>query len=54
MDTLLLKVPEAAAQLAISRAKLDELVAAGLCPLSRSVAAGGSGRWTCRQDYVNR
>jgi excisionase family DNA binding protein len=32
MDTLLIKVPEAAARLGISRAKLYELIASGALP----------------------
>ena len=53
MDTLLLKVPEAAAQLGISRAKLYELVAAGILP---AVKIGGCRRLRSAdlQDYVNR
>lgn len=35
MDVLLLKVPEAAAQLGVSRAKLYELIAAGTLPSVR-------------------
>ena len=41
MDALLLKVPEAAAQLGISRAKLYELIAAGTLP---AVKIGGCRR----------
>jgi excisionase family DNA binding protein len=41
MDTLLLKIPEAAAQLGISRAKLYELIADGTI---RSVRLGGCRR----------
>ena len=41
MDTLLLRVPEAAAQLGISRAKLYELIADGSI---RSVRVGGCRR----------
>ena len=41
MDALLLKVPEAAAQLGISRATLYELIAAGTLP---SVKVGGCRR----------
>ena len=41
MDTLLLKVPKAAAQLGISRAKLYELIADGSI---RSVRLGGCRR----------
>jgi excisionase family DNA binding protein len=41
MDTLLLKIPEAAAQLGISRAKLYELIADGSI---RSVRLGGCRR----------
>ena len=53
MDTLLLKVPEAAAQLGISRAKLYELVAVGTLP---AVKIGGCRRLRSAdlQDYVNR
>ena len=41
MDALLLRVPEAAAQLGISRAKLYELIAAGKLP---AVKVGGCRR----------
>ena len=41
MDTLLLRIPEAAAQLGISRAKLYELIADGSLP---SVRLGGCRR----------
>ena len=41
VDALLLKVPEAAAQLGISRAELYELIAAGTVP---SVKVGGCRR----------
>lgn len=41
MDTLLLKVPEAAAQLGVSRAKLYELITDGTLP---SVKVGGCRR----------
>ena len=41
MDTLLLKVPEAADQLRISRAKLYELISSGVVP---SVKVGGCRR----------
>ena len=53
MDALLLKVPEAAAQLGISRAKLYELIAAGDLP---AVKIGGCRRLRSAdlQDYVNR
>ena len=53
MDALLLKVPEAAAQLGISRAKLYELIAAGDLP---AVKIGGCRRLRSAdlQSYVNR
>ena len=48
MDTLLLKVPEAAAQLGISRAKLYELVAAGTLPAVKIGGCRRLSRRTCR------
>ena len=42
MDALLMKVPEAAAQLGVSRAKLYELIAVERSGRSRSMAAGAS------------
>lgn len=49
MDALLLKVPEAAAQLGISRAKLYELISDGVLP---SVRVDGCRR--IRRDVTGR
>ncbi len=53
MDALLLKVPDAATQLGISRAKLYELIADGTIP---AVKIGGCRRirTTDLRDYVAR
>jgi excisionase family DNA binding protein len=53
MEVLLVKVPEAAASLGISRAKLYELIAEGALP---SVCIGGSRRIRLDdlQDFVAR
>jgi excisionase family DNA binding protein len=48
MDALLLKVPEAAAQLGLSRAKVYELISSGVLP---SVRVDGC-RWIRRDDLL--
>jgi len=49
MDVLLMKVPEAAALLGVSRAKLYELIASGALP---AVKVDGC-RWVRTQDLVS-
>ncbi len=53
METLLIKVPEAAAQLGVSRAKLYELIASGALPAVK-VDGGRRIRSQDLHDFVAR